>query len=287
MINWIGESTEANRLKWCGSFPKRWCELAWAISALIQWGVVGNGVDEELGTVMAGGCRFPGAEVCPRTSLAWVWKHPCGTRAGWRKPTPAPLVCEVGEKSWLEKEEQKTVFKADTSFPLNKGIGGAVLEREWRNRILLWSKNCNKLKGLWREGRNLFLKFCFIFNWRIITLQFCVGFCHTSAWISHRYICPLPPGPPIPPHPSKLSWPPELPYLLHTANSRWLCYIRFPLCPKVCSLCLRLHCCPATKSLGTRKSSMKWKKQVSEKCVWYNLILIKHVSNLWSVCRRM
>ena len=27
----------------------------------------------------------------------------------------------------------------------------------------------------------------FIFNWRIIALQYCVGFCHTSTWISHRY----------------------------------------------------------------------------------------------------
>ena len=27
----------------------------------------------------------------------------------------------------------------------------------------------------------------FIFNWRIIALQYCVGFCHTSAQISHRY----------------------------------------------------------------------------------------------------
>ena len=27
----------------------------------------------------------------------------------------------------------------------------------------------------------------FIFNWRIIALQYYVGFCHTSTWISHRY----------------------------------------------------------------------------------------------------
>ena len=27
----------------------------------------------------------------------------------------------------------------------------------------------------------------FICNWRIIALQYCVGFCHTSAWIRHRY----------------------------------------------------------------------------------------------------
>ena len=27
----------------------------------------------------------------------------------------------------------------------------------------------------------------FIFKWKIMTLQYCVGFCHTSAWISHRF----------------------------------------------------------------------------------------------------
>ena len=27
----------------------------------------------------------------------------------------------------------------------------------------------------------------FIFNWRIISLQHCVGFCQTSKWIGHRY----------------------------------------------------------------------------------------------------
>ena len=27
-----------------------------------------------------------------------------------------------------------------------------------------------------------------IFNWRIVSLQYCIGFCHTSAWISYRYM---------------------------------------------------------------------------------------------------
>ena len=27
------------------------------------------------------------------------------------------------------------------------------------------------------------------FNWRIIAFQYCDGFCHTSTWITHRYIC--------------------------------------------------------------------------------------------------
>ena len=31
------------------------------------------------------------------------------------------------------------------------------------------------------------------FSWRIITLQYCDGFCHISVWIGHRYTCVLSP----------------------------------------------------------------------------------------------
>ena len=47
------------------------------------------------------------------------------------------------------------------------------------------------------------------FNWRLITLEYCGGFCHTLTWISLGYTCvplawtPLPP--PSPSHPSGLS----------------------------------------------------------------------------------
>ena len=50
-----------------------------------------------------------------------------------------------------------------------------------------------------------FFKNPFIFDWRIIALQYCVGFCHTATWISHRYtyapfLLNLPPtSHPIPP----------------------------------------------------------------------------------------
>ena len=39
----------------------------------------------------------------------------------------------------------------------------------------------------------------FFSNWRIIALQYCVGFCHTSTWISHKhiYIRFLPLEPPL------------------------------------------------------------------------------------------
>ena len=59
---------------------------------------------------------------------------------------------------------------------------------------------------------NDFLKNCIYSNWRIVTLQYCDGFCHISVWISHRYTCihVSPPSwtrfsPPSPPHPSRLS----------------------------------------------------------------------------------
>ena len=55
---------------------------------------------------------------------------------------------------------------------------------------------------------NVFFLFFFI-SWRLITLQYCSGFCHTLKWISHGFTCvphpdplshlplhPLPPGPP-------------------------------------------------------------------------------------------
>ena len=47
------------------------------------------------------------------------------------------------------------------------------------------------------------------FNWRLITLQYCVGFYHTLTWISHGCTCVPPSWTPIPPpsqpHPSGLS----------------------------------------------------------------------------------
>ena len=80
----------------------------------------------------------------------------------------------------------------------------------------------------------------FIFNWRIIVLQYCVGFCHTSTWISHRYTY-------VPfflkgghvflfdmshllPHPSRLLQSPSLSSLSHEANSHWLSILHCSVC---------------------------------------------------------
>ena len=58
----------------------------------------------------------------------------------------------------------------------------------------------------------LFLKlfFSFIFiSWKLITLQYCSGFCHTLTWISHGFTCVPHPDPPsrLPPHPIPLGLP--------------------------------------------------------------------------------
>ena len=58
-------------------------------------------------------------------------------------------------------------------------------------------------------GRFFFF-FPFIFiSWRVITLQYCSGFCHTLTWISHGFTCIPHPDPPshLPLHPIPLGLP--------------------------------------------------------------------------------
>ena len=84
-------------------------------------------------------------------------------------------------------------------------------------------------RGHWWRGfpfnKDLFLFFFsfFYFNWRIITLQYCDGFCHTSAWTGHRYTHVPPHSEPrshLPPHLIPLGCPraPALCTLLHASN---------------------------------------------------------------------
>ena len=62
------------------------------------------------------------------------------------------------------------------------------------------SKFCSKWI-VWTIGVCLFVCL-FYFNWRLITLQYCSGFCHTLTWISHRCTCVPHPEPPSPSHSS-------------------------------------------------------------------------------------
>ena len=80
--------------------------------------------------------------------------------------------------------------------------------------------------------------FLFIyFNWRLITLQYCGGFWHTLAWISHGCTCVPHPEPfsHLPPHPLRVipvhqTWAPCLMYrtwtgdLFHIWQHTFQCY---------------------------------------------------------------
>ena len=65
----------------------------------------------------------------------------------------------------------------------------------------------------------------FLINWRLITLQYCSGFCHTITWISHGCTCVSHPKPPsnLPPHPIPQVHPsaPALSTLSHASNLDW------------------------------------------------------------------
>ena len=64
-----------------------------------------------------------------------------------------------------------------------------------------------------------------LINWRLITLQYCSGFCYTLTWISHGCTCVPNPEPPshLPPHPIPQGHPsaPALSTLSHVLNLDW------------------------------------------------------------------
>ena len=77
------------------------------------------------------------------------------------------------------------------------------------------------------RNKHPFLKiYLFIyFNCRLITLQYCSGFCHTITWISHGCTCVPHPEPPShhAPHPIPQDCPsaPALSALSHASNLDW------------------------------------------------------------------
>ena len=117
------------------------------------------------------------------------------------------------------------------------------------------------------------LFFLIYFNWRLITLQYGGGFCHTFTWISHGNTYGPHPDPPsyLPPHPIPQSQPsaPALSILSHASNLDWRsvshmkiymfqCYPLksfhphlLPQSPKVCPLHLCLFCCLAYRVIIT------------------------------------
>ena len=126
----------------------------------------------------------------------------------------------------------------------------------------IWKKKTVKSPIVPSSRDNFFFN---LFNWRLVTLQYCSGLCHTLTWISHGCTCVpypeplshLPPHPIPPGHPSA----PALSILSHASNLGWRsvshmiiyifqCYSLksshprlIPQSPKDCSIYLCLFCC--------------------------------------------
>ena len=71
------------------------------------------------------------------------------------------------------------------------------------------------MHGLHHQRFWFFFPFIFI-SWRLITLQYSSGFCHTLTWISQPITCVPHPDPPsrLPPHPIPLVFPVHQPWAL-------------------------------------------------------------------------
>ena len=114
--------------------------------------------------------------------------------------------------------------------------------------------------------------YIFLFYWGIIALPYCVGFCHTSTWISHKftYIPSLLSPAHLPPHPAPLACHRALAELpvshskfalaiyFTSDNDMFLCYslnsshpLFVLLCPQICP-CL---CSIAAPQIGSSMPS--------------------------------
>ena len=150
----------------------------------------------------------------------------------------------------------------------NRGLGGPAVTLhmtfQWCGGLAPQPLYCLGINCIIQLIFVFFLKFI-NFSWRLITLQYCSGFCHTSIWTNHGYTCVPHPEPPshIPPHPIPLGHPSAsaLSTLSHALNLDWWsishmiiymfhCYslksshpYLLPQSPKDCSIHLCLFCC--------------------------------------------
>ena len=97
-------------------------------------------------------------------------------------------VCESTYSDRVSNDSLAFKFRCAVSVNYTVDFKGLVWKKVWNHLLqgfmLIWWRSNNILEML---VEHLFL-FTFLFlNWGIIALQYCVGLCHTSTWISLRY----------------------------------------------------------------------------------------------------
>ena len=109
---------------------------------------------------------------------------------------------------------QKSLFLSTTSLVHLPCKSSYRMLRQWKYGVQSLPRFTELVKSIPACWSNYawFLSFFFSFifiSWRLITLQYCSGFCHTLTWISHGFTCIPHPDPPshLPLHPIPLGLP--------------------------------------------------------------------------------
>ena len=139
---------------------------------------------------------------CPWLALCGGWGSYRGERLSWRALVLQweILGChEITVHFWVN--EMWGLFSV-------RGHGNWVCRRFTQAACL----KCRHLRSMTRDsdpGLYFFLPQFIFISWRLITLQYCSGFCHTLTWISHGFTCIPHPDPPshLPIHPIPLGLP--------------------------------------------------------------------------------
>ena len=131
-------------------------------------------------------------------------------------PISQKLQLQTGSFSWVRVSSceyccAKTLSNGVTTMQLKMVV--AMLKYEPRDARSFYFLNRIHVSECFGEMTNLFVFFFFIpfifISWRLITLQYCSGFCHTLTWVSHGFTCIPHPDPPshLPLHPIPLGHP--------------------------------------------------------------------------------
>ena len=123
-------------------------------------------------------------------SIAWV------PESEMRTACPRQSLIHL-ERIWIQLQPDvysptQLSRRAATLLLMGLRIKGCCFKSTSLRWLVLWHHCVNKCHTVhgWSPGILLLLFFSFIFiSWRLITLQYCSGFCHTLTWISHGFTC--------------------------------------------------------------------------------------------------
>ena len=115
--------------------------------------------------------------------------------------SPSPPACSLSQQQglfqWVNSASGDQSIGASASasvLPMNTQDWSPL---GWTGWISLQSKGVSRVfsSTTVQKQQSFFFSFIFI-SWRLITLQYCSGLCHTLTWISHGFTCIPHPDPP-------------------------------------------------------------------------------------------